>query len=179
MADEDVATRLARAEQALARLADEREIRDLISRYCYCADAKRDEQLLELFTEDAEMASAADGVARGSLGRGRIREQVADPTGHHRPDLYGQGMHLLGHNLVIAFDDTTDPPGEMATASSYSLLVLKRGGDLVVYSASSNQWSLRRVDGRWRIAARHRRPIADGDFGGVLLVMDQSSGRAE
>jgi hypothetical protein len=173
MADEDVATRLARAEQALAQLADEREIRDLIARYCYYADTRQDEQLLELFTEDAEMASAANGVARGSLGRGRIREQVADPTGHHHPDLYGRGMHLLGHNLVIAFDDAGGAPGDTATASSYSLLVLKRGGDLVVYSASSNQWSLRRVDGRWRIAARRRRPIADEEFGSVLLDVDR------
>lgn len=164
MTGDDLERRIVLLEREVERLTAEREIRELITRYCYLADTKQDEQLLELFTEDAEMLAVAGGVEQGSRGRDRIREQIVDPRGHHRPDLYGQGMHLLGLNVVVDFDGS-----DVASASSYSLLVLKRGEELVLFSASSNHWSLRRDDGHWHIAARRRRPIADADFGAVLL----------
>jgi hypothetical protein len=155
--------RLAALEARLVALEDERAIRVLIARYCYMADGKRDDDLVSLFTADAVMGSKTDGTARAATGREAIRAQVADPDGHHRPDLYGHGLHLLGENLVVALD------GDRAMASSYSVLVLRRYDGFVIYSASSNEWALRKVDGEWFVAARHRRPVADEDFGEVLL----------
>jgi hypothetical protein len=160
---EATADRLAALEARVVALEDERAIRVLIARYCYLADGKRDDDLVSLFTADAVMGSKADGTSRAAAGRDAIRAQVADANGHHRPDLYGHGLHLLGENLVVALD------GDRAMASSYSVLVLRRDDEFVIYSASSNEWSLRRVDGEWCIAARHRRPVADEDFGEVLL----------
>jgi hypothetical protein len=157
------ADRIAEIEARLARLEDERAICQLISAYCYHADSGHDEELLELFTADGVLASKVSGEAHASAGSEKIRAQIADPNGHHRPDLYRHGLHLLGENLVVNVD------GDTATASSYSLLVLKRDADLVIYSASSNRWSLQRVGGDWRIAERSRRPVADEAFDEVLL----------
>jgi hypothetical protein len=157
--------RLAAVEARLEQLEDEHRIRALIARYCYLADAKRDDDLVELFTEDGELGSKIAGTERVTRGIEAIRAQVADPAGHQRPDVYGQGLHLLGHNLVIEVD------GDTARASSYSLYVLRQAdGTLAVSSASSNEWRMRRVERVWKIAARHRRPIADADFAEVLLI---------
>ena len=63
-----------------------------------------------------------------------------------------------------------DVSGDEATASSYSLLVLKREGEFVVFSASSNRWSLRRIGGLWRYRGqRDRRALADDEFEEMLV----------
>lgn len=162
--------RIAEIEARLSRLEDERAIRELISAYCYHADSGHDEDLLALFTTDGVMSSKVAGEARAAVGADQILAQIADPSGHHRPDLYRHGLHLLGENLVVEID------GDEATASTYSLLVLKRDADLVIYSASSNRWSLRRVEGAWRIAERSRRVIADEAFDEVLLRCGGATG---
>ncbi|HEV8064891.1 MAG TPA: nuclear transport factor 2 family protein [Acidimicrobiales bacterium] len=157
------ADRIADVEARLARLEDERAIRHLISAYCYHADSGHDEELANLFTPEGILGSKVAGEAHAAVGADQISAQISDPNGHHRPDLYRHGLHLLGENLVV------DVAGDTATASSYSLLVLKRESELVIYSASSNRWSLQRLGGIWRIAERSRRPVADEDFDEVLL----------
>lgn len=145
-------------EQRMQRLEDERAIGELIARYCYLADSGRDDELLDLFTDDGRLGS--------TVGKPAIAAQIANPDGHHRPDLYRKGMHLLSNNLVVEVD------GDDARASSYSLLVLKRDDGLELFSASANRWGLRRADGAWRVVSRDRREIADGAFGDLLLGID-------
>lgn len=161
--DRPTVDQMASFEVRLQALEDERSIRELISSYCYYADSGRDEELAALFTVDGVMSSKVAGEARATTGLGQIRAQIADQNGHHRPDLYRHGLHLLGENVVVDID------GNQATASSYSIMVLKRDSEYVIYSASSNRWLLRRVDGSWRIAERTRRAVADDAFGEVLV----------
>lgn len=164
MSDE-IGDRLLELDARVRRLEDERRIADVISRYCYFADARCDPELLDLFTPDGALASKAAGVATVTQGRGMLAAQIADPAGHRHPDVYGRGLHLLGNNLVIEIDGAT------ARASSYSVYLVRRAGELVVSSASSNGWVLRRGgDDGWLIVSRDRRPIADEDFAEVLMI---------
>jgi hypothetical protein len=103
-------------EARLRVLEDEKAIRELISAYCYHADSGHDDELLALFTEDGVLSSKVGDHAHATTGTEQLRAQIADPAGHHRPDLYRHGLHLLGENLVV------DVSGDEATASSYSLL---------------------------------------------------------
>ena len=157
---------LASIDARLRTLEDESAIRDVISAYCYHADSGHDEDLITLFADEGVLSSKVAGAYKAAVGTSEIRAQVADPLGHHRPDLYRHGMHLLGQNLVIRVD------GDTAIASSYSLLLLKRKDALEVYSASSNKWVLRRARTGWKILERSRRPLADEDFDEVLVALE-------
>lgn len=163
-ADADSTGGLADLEARLRRLEDELEIRELISRYGFLADTRRDEELLDLFTDDAVMESGVGPEVRRTVGRDRIWDLICDPAGHRNPDYHGKGMHVLGTNLL------TNVSGDQATVYSYSLMVRREDDKIVVFSASGNRWRLSRVDERWRIRERSRRPVADDRLAEILGI---------
>lgn len=166
--DQPMAALLAKVENLTKRvraLEDEREIRELLSRYGYNADAGRDEAYLDLFTEDGaydismgESHSAYPTIVRFE-GRDALRDFIKDPRAHHRPDYYRQSLHVQGNNVVVHVE------GDSAVVNSYSI-VLRRSDASAAYlhAAGTNRWLLERVDGSWRIKERRRREIGHPDI---------------
>jgi ketosteroid isomerase-like protein len=157
--------RLEVLEARLREVEDEREIRELLSRYGFHADARRDEAYLELWTDDGVFDVSMDrhiaGVdtsyqdGRRFVGKEQLREMITDPDGHARPGVYGHTLHVQGNNVVVHID------GDEAVANAYSLLVYNTGEGLELRAAGTNHWGFRREDGRWRITERRRRAVGD------------------
>jgi hypothetical protein len=156
------AARVAALEARLARLEDDHVIRDVIARYCYCADGCRDEELLAMFADDGAMVSVTGDDVTRTDGHEAIWAAITNPAGNRHPDLYGKGMHLLGNNVVVEVD------GDDARATSYSFSFKREDDRIVIFSASSNAWTLRRSGNAWLIVERRRSPMSDEAFARVL-----------
>jgi hypothetical protein len=163
---EDLSLRIENLEKRLRECEDEREIRELLSRYGYNADGCRDDAYVALWTDDARYdltLTMSDGIENGETthswsGKQGMRELISDPNGHQRPGFYGHSMHVSSENLVIHVD------GDTAVANSYSLLYKEEGGVIHLISAGANQWSLRRVAGTWLIHERSRSQTGTPQF---------------
>jgi len=151
----------------LEALEDERAIRELVSRYSYHADCRRDEEWVDLWTEDGvyDLLSTVhypDGSTRDLdrdwRGTQGLRELITDPEGHHRAGFYGHSMHTGGSSMVVHVD------GERAIANSYSFLYQEHDGTVELVSAADNQWTLHKVHGRWLIKERRRRQVGTPAF---------------
>src|ERR1700722_6140054 len=99
---EELSAKVLELESRLRTLEDEREIRDLLARHGYNFDCQRDEEWVELGTEDGvyDLASTVnypDGSTRelkqSWTGPSGLREFINHPDGHHRPGFYGHSMH--------------------------------------------------------------------------------------
>lgn len=162
-----MAQRLQIVERRVQELEDDREIRELLSRYGFLADSGRFPEFVALFTDDGVMnlvsPRVANGVARweGSeallefISGSKRRPDVADPMDLVRE---GRRMHVLGANLRTYID------GDEATAEGYSLVLTKAADGRMDVDAGSNKWLLRRVDGRWHIKERVRRVMGLASF---------------
>ena len=171
---DDVAVRFAALEATVATLTarvaeleDDRAIRDVLARYGYTADTCKDEEFVELYTEDGRIKVAASAKARAALGSGEwalyesrdgIREFITHPRGHHSPQLYGKSMHLQGNNLV------TEVQGDEAIALGYQVAIVVDDQGTRVLSAGNNQWQLRKIAGRWLIKERRGAYLGDDHF---------------
>jgi hypothetical protein len=151
--------RVGALENRVRELEDERAIRELLARYGYHADACRDEAYLALFTEDGAydismgaFHSAYPEIVRFE-GKDRLREFIKDPEAHARPDYYGKSLHVQGNNLVVHLD------GDHAVANSYSIVLRLGERGTYLHAAGTNQWTLERHDGQWRIKERRRREM--------------------
>lgn len=171
MADPDDG-RLAALEARLRVLEDEKEIRELMSRYGYFADAPLDDEYFALFTEDCVMdvSSGADddpySVVRWE-GRETLKRFMAERLAQHDNGFYGHSMHVQGNNLAVTVD------GDTARASGYSFIFHQDGTTLRLLSASLNAWQFRRVDGRWLIHERKRRMAGSPDLPDLVRVTEQ------
>lgn len=169
MTDYAAAERIAELEARVARIEDERAIRELIARYGILGDICRDEDWVALFAEDGAMNVRLEGVERMPTllaefvqGHDRLREFVSNPEGHHRRDYYGKCMHAQGLNTVIRIDH------DDAVANSYSFLLQSKPDGIALLNASNNQWRFRRTDGQWRIVERRCRSIGHADYVGNI-----------
>lgn len=171
MADPDDG-RLAALEARLQALEDEKEIRELMSRYGYFADAPLDDEYFALFTEDCVMdvsSGASDdpySVVRWE-GRETLKRFMAERLAQHDNGFYGHSMHVQGNNLAVTVD------GDTARASGYSFIFHQDGTTLRLLSASLNAWQFRRVDGRWLIHERKRRMAGSPDLPDLVRVTEQ------
>jgi hypothetical protein len=157
----DIEARLAALEARVQELEDDRAIRELLARYGFTADNCKDEEFVNLFTDDGVMNLTASGDTdrdgKGVIlwrGKDELLKFITDPGNHQRPGRYGKWMHVTADNLV------THVNGDEAIANSYSVVFLGEGGVQLV-SAGNNQWHLQRVDGRWLIKERRRRQLGD------------------
>jgi hypothetical protein len=166
-----VLARLAAVEKRLAELEDEREIREVLARYGYYADACLDEEYYRLFTEDCVM-----DVSRGSgpdpyevlrwEGQDAMREFMSVRTAGHGTGFAGRSLHMQGNNTAVAVH------GDAAVANGYSFVLHQDGPRIRLVSASVNEWRLRRDGGRWVIVERKRRMVGAPDTAQVLRAAE-------
>jgi len=160
---ESILKRLEALEKRNRELEDERQIRDLLSRYGYFADACKDDDYLALFTQDGamdlSMGSSVKGYEAVTRWEGQkvLRDFISDPTAHHKPGFYGHSMHLQGNNLSITIS------GDEATAYSYSIVFHQQGPNLNILGGGNNRWLLQRVNEKWLIKERRRREVGNPD----------------
>jgi hypothetical protein len=155
-------------QERVAQFEDDRAIRDLLAEYGYTADGCKDEEFIDLYTDDAAIKLTANARARAVFGndtewvtwdnREGIRKFITHPTGHHSPLLYGKSMHLQGNNLTVEID------GDEAIARGYQIAIVADEATTRVISAANNVWQLRRVNGRWRIKERRGAYLGDEHF---------------
>lgn len=164
--------------EALARrvqlLEDERDIRRLLCEYAFSADLGRSRAWVELFTEDGaidlgETVQAMSGAAAPEnyptrprfVGHEQLLLDFITALPHRRVERRSQ-HHTAGGPLVIEVD------GDDATARGYSVLITRGADGFRIEMAAFNRWTLRRIDGRWRIAERRIRPVASPEAAEVL-----------
>lgn len=162
----DAEARLAALEARVNHLEDDHAIRELLARYGYNADQGHSEAWVDLFTTDGAFDVAAlqyvDGDASRQTdvimrheGRDALRDFITDPLSHKA--IEGRSLHIMDCNL------RTRISGRTATAESYNLTIVREGADMLLFNASINRWTLRKVDGQWRIEeCMRRRPAAPG-----------------
>lgn len=163
--------RLAALEARLRELEDEREIRELLARYGYYADAPLDEEYFGLFTDDCVMdVSAGRGddpyaVVRWE-GLDAMRRFLRERTAQHDNGFSGRSFHVQGNNLAVKVT------GDDAVANGYSIILHQDGPALKLLSASLNEWAFRREDGRWKIRMRRRRMAGAPDAATLLRASE-------
>jgi hypothetical protein len=149
----DLRERIKRLEERVRHLEDERELRDLLSRYSFGADVYRGMDWVELFTKDGVYDLGTQNVEGAYTGRFEGHADLLElVTGHGMPP-EGQSQHHLGP-AVFRVD------GDDATAETYSITYVRDDPQTVrVYCLGFSRWIFRRVGGRWRIAERQRREL--------------------
>jgi hypothetical protein len=163
---EELSLAIENLERRVRACEDEREIRELLSRYGYNADGCRNDEYVALWTDDATyelnvVMTEGDNVEemiRTWHGKDGMRDLITDSNGHSRPGFYGHSLHVSDVNLVIHVD------GDDAVANGYSLLYKEVDGVIHLISAGSNEWKLRRTDGNWLIRARSRSQMGTAGF---------------
>lgn len=150
------------------QLEDERDIARLVASYGPSVDSGDAVSAASLWAEDGyydvedwRMDSRADVAA------------MVSSRSHQ--DLVADGCcHLLGPCVVTVTGDT-------AVAVCESLVLLRRdtngGSEYVVWRATANHFSLNRIDGQWRIAARTSR-VLNGEPGAHALLRAGLGGRS-
>lgn len=167
MVDESVAALEAR----LDALEDEHGIRRLLARYSTCADSRRDDDWLDLWSEDGVLDielgpdSAVYGARRLWTGRDELRLFITNPDAHHRPGFYGRSLHVQTNESIVV-------SGATAVATTYAVLLHNDDGALVVAGASACAWRFLRVDGVWLIRECVRRRVGADDTEAVLRAVD-------
>jgi hypothetical protein len=156
-------TKFEQLERRLAQLEDERTIREMICRYAHFADLGHDDAWIDQWTEDGVYDLIT--VRRGGIGyegrvvhegRAELYEHARDPAAAKAME--GRALHAQDINLVVRVD------GDEAVAESYSMTLLRSGDDTVVHSAGMIRWIFCRIDGRWRIRKKTRRPVGYRDL---------------
>jgi uncharacterized protein (TIGR02246 family) len=128
---------------------DERDIARLIARYGPAVDAGDADAAANLWAED--------GVYDIDLMRMDNRAEVhamVSSAAHQNMVAHGCS-HFLGPAVV-----TVD--GDAAVAICESLVLVRDGDGYRVWRATANHFTLRRIDGTWRISIRTSR-VLDGD----------------
>ena len=156
--------------ERVARLEAERDVRDLLAAYAYAADGCRDDEWLDLFTDDAviDITYREDGVLHRGRWEGReaLTAYISGDAHHHQ--YYGSTMHLHSLNLSIEIE------ADVATIRAYSLNLRapKDGSDVRVTSPAMNRWTAVRQDRGWRIKERLRRVLGDAEAWNLVLNPD-------
>ena len=157
------ATEIAELKARLQRLEDERDIREVIARYGHFADLGFEDAYVDLFTEDGvydivtvmRKGAGYPGNIRFE-GRAQLYDHIRDPRAHKQFE--GRSLHFQDINATVTVN------GDDAIADAYSMTVLKEGDETVVRTAGMNRWTFRRVEGRWKIVEKRRRPPGDVDL---------------
>jgi hypothetical protein len=162
------------------QLEDEREIRYVLSRYGhYCDIGGYEDHWADQWTPDGvydlvtvkRQGAGYDGAARFE-GRAALLGMLHDPNAHQK--FVNRCMHVQDINLVIQIKD------DDATAEGYSMTLLKEGNDIAIRTAGMVRWTFRRIDGKWRIVEKRRRPVGDAElFAGMEKVPAHAAARGE
>jgi hypothetical protein len=146
-------------EKRVKLLEDEREIRELLTRYSYYADLAYSEKYVNVFSETGAidlMSGRFEG--RHSLFHDFVISRVTDRW-PGRMQHWPLGPMLLKIN------------GDEAEATGYSMVVGRsEAGENVVRSISANRWTFVRVDGQWLIQERILRPCGSTEQAHLLRL---------
>jgi hypothetical protein len=144
-------------EERVQALEDRDAIRGLIMRYGYLCDARRWDDLLELYTDDIERVLAGSLVERVQ-GKDALRAKLVAPTLERRSD---EGSapplnelealrlrHLMASDVVRLGDDGTTA----AAAVQYQLVATAEDERGFRHGAHEGSYvfEFRKDDGRWR-----------------------------
>ncbi|MDT5027209.1 MAG: hypothetical protein QOE61_3635 [Micromonosporaceae bacterium] len=157
---------LAELRKRVHALEDERELRDLLTRYSFGADVYRGPDWVRLFTPDGQYELGTDNVEGAYNGSfAGADELLALITG---PGMPAEGRSQHHHGPMVFRVD-----GDGASAESYSITyLLGDDGATRVFCAGFSRWSFQRVDGRWRITERHRRELGADDVAALIGAPD-------
>lgn len=141
-------------EERVRVLEDERELRDLLSRYSFTADLGRTAEYTDLYTEDGAIDLRDMGLKRFEGKRMIHDEFINGPNASSR---FGKAFH---HAAPTVFHiDGDDAEGE-----GYSIMmVLQDDGAITIAHANYSHWTFRRVDGHWHIVERDIRLIGSAE----------------
>jgi hypothetical protein len=144
-------------EERVQALLDRQAIRDLIMVYGYLCDARRWDDLLELYTDDIERVLAGSLTERVQ-GKAALREKLVAPTlerasgdGAPPPPSHLEGLelrHLMASDIVRLSDDGTTARAAVRyqmVATSDDERGFRRGAH-----EGSYVFDFRKVDGTWR-----------------------------
>ncbi len=154
--DSTVQTRLEALEEQLHDLTDQIAITQLIASYGPLVDAGSPDEVAALWSEDGSYH--VEGWSMRS--RADVHSMVASDA--HQNLIAGGAAHFLGPAQV-------NVQGDDAYAVCESLLVRRREERWVVVRAGANHFTLRRIDGRWRITRRVSRAL-DGNLEARALL---------
>ena len=153
--------RFARLEAEVRGLRDQLEIRDILARYGHTADLGRATEYAELWTEDG-VYDLDDGWTME--GREALKAMIRDPNGLHKRDIENRSMHVPT-NVTVKVD------GDMATASAYSMVIVKKpDGAYVVLTAGYNHYDFKRTSDGWKLKRRLRRAVGGEQWGGEIIA---------
>jgi hypothetical protein len=171
MAPPSVEARLAALEESQRRNDAQREIRDVLGRYSFCADMGLHDEWVALWTDDGVYDIVASPSTRAYGGRRLVfegqeglRRLIEDPGGHM--NIEGRSAHLSEINL------RTHLQGDEAVAETYDLVIVREQDAMTLWGAGINRWTFRRIDGQWRIAERVRRALGGEGLRDVFLARD-------
>lgn len=146
-------------DERVQALEDREAIRGLIMAYGYLCDARRWDELLELYTDDIERVLAGTLVERVQ-GKAALREKLVAPTLERRSgegsappptELEALGLrHLMASDVVRLGDD-----GVTATAAVQYQMVATADDDHGFRRGAhegSYVFDFRKDDGRWRFS---------------------------
>jgi hypothetical protein len=160
---DDLLQCLARFEQRLQLLEDEREIADLISSYGPLVDGGAADEVAALWTEEG--VYDVDEV----LLQGQRAIAAMVRSRHHQAWIEGGCAHFLSPPRVHVFADE-------AIAVCHSLMVVNQGGtfdgqaSFAVRRATAHHWALRRTPAGWRVTERTSRVLDGRAEARALLV---------
>jgi len=142
-------------EQRVRALEDQLEIHHLMVRYGLALDSGDVERAGDLFTKDG----VYDIDVMVMNGREEIEAMV---RGEGHQSLLPNCAHTVGPVDVQV-------QGDVATATGYSRVYLKRDEENLLWRLSYNRFQLRReADGRWRIARRVTRLVGHEESQDIL-----------
>ncbi|HEX3947060.1 MAG TPA: nuclear transport factor 2 family protein [Acidimicrobiales bacterium] len=154
--------RIARLEERLQLLEDERELRDLMTRYSFTADLYRGQPWVDLWTPDGVYDLGTQNAEGGYSGRFEGSEQLlALITGEGMPPA-GRSQHHVHGPVAFQID------GDRAVAEGYSVTYVLRDEGTEIWTIGFSRWIFQRVDGRWKIHERQRRELGAADQTDVI-----------
>ena len=158
MTDEE---RLALLESRIGVLEDEREIRDVLTRYGLCVDSGDADATVALYTLDCVIDIDASVVMNG---REEARFIVESPA---HQEILPRCAHVMGP-FTVALNGTT------AVATGYATVFVRDDGKPGVWRQSFGRWELEKQDGRWLIVRRVSRSVGHPDAGGLFQAARQA-----
>jgi len=144
----ETADRLARLEERLTRLEDEREIARLIASYGPLVDAGDATGVAALWEPDG-VYDVDEWLMTGSH---QVEAMVRSDA--HQGWIAGGCAHFVGPPHVTV-------TGNEAVAVCHSLMVTHADGEYRVHRATANHWQLRKGEHGWRVTTRTNR-VLDG-----------------
>jgi hypothetical protein len=135
-------------------IENELAIRNLIARVAWLTDQWKDvSELQNEYTEDCIWHAEGIEPYRGHDGLARRMLEVK------QAGICGPGLPM--RHCITSLEVIADPKDENAAfAHSYVIMPITKGDESIIWGYGQMHDTLRRVDGRWRIAVRRGKQLA-------------------